>query len=86
MAKSVLVAMVTVPASTLLVYHSHLIFYGVYSRHHWDHSKCPNFRSFLISEVDFIHILCICGKTKYPDLRGEGVWSEGFHCIAVGVP
>ena len=43
-------------------------------------SKCPDFKGFLISGVDFIHIcMCICGKTKCPDLKG--VRSEGFHCI-----
>ena len=26
----------------------------LYSGHHWDHSKCPDFRGFLISGVDLI--------------------------------
>ena len=55
----------------------------LYSRHHWDHSKCPYFRSFLILGVDFIHI---CKYLWQNQVSGfEGVWSEGFHCNLEGV-
>ena len=53
--------------------HSSIVWYTVeplYSGHLWDHSKCPDFRGFLISGVDLYTFVCICGKTKCLDLRG----------------
>ena len=51
----------------------------LYSGHHWDHSKCPDFRGFLISGVDFIHICMYLWQNQVSGF--EGVQSEGFHCI-----
>ena len=51
----------------------------LYSGHHWDHSKCPDFRGFLISGVDFIHICMYLWQNQVS--RFEGVQSEGFQCI-----
>ena len=59
----------------------------LYSGHHWDHSKCPDFRGFLISGVDFIHICMYLWQNQVSEFEGcpdfRGVWSEGFHCIAI---
>ena len=55
----------------------------LYSGHHWDHSKCPDFRGFLISGVDLYTFVCICGKTKCSDLRVSGV--RGFTVVAPSV-
>ena len=54
----------------------------LYSGHHWDHSKCPDFRGFLISGVDFIHMCMYLWQNQVsrfegcPDLRVSGV--RGF--------
>ena len=54
----------------------------LYSGHHWDHSKCPDFRGFLISGVDFIHICMYLWQNQVSrfegclDLRVSGV--RGF--------
>ena len=57
----------------------------LYSGHHWDHSKCPDVRGFLISGVDFIHICMYLWQNQVSGFEGvsrfEGVRSEGFHCI-----
>ena len=54
----------------------------LYSGHHWDHSKYPDFKGFLISGVDFIHICMylwqnqVFGFEGCLDLRVSGV--RGF--------
>ena len=45
----------------------------LYSGHHWDHGKCPDFRGLILYTF-----VCICGKTKCPDLRGFTVDDIGF--------
>ena len=42
----------------------------LYSRHHWGHSKCPDFQGVLISGVNLYTVVCIWDKSKCPDLRG----------------
>ena len=61
---------------------------SLYSGHwyHWDHSKCPDFRGFLISGVDFIHICMYLWQNQGSrferclDLRASGV--RGFTVYA----
>ena len=42
-----------------------------YSGHHWDHSKCPDFRGFLISGVDFIHICMYLWQNQVSGFEGS---------------